>query len=228
MSTEYYPSVGQKVTFIEVQAGKVNIHEASVNAIAPGEVSLDLTEDVSLRDRALVSLNYIFGGHQWRAKAIVQSAASGSVKVTLRGNPSRGESRDFIRAQLDMKTAFAPLQGTSIDEAQAEMDRIGMGLDSPDLQELSVNLSGNGIAFDWDTITQKGRYVAAYLVLSKSSGDELFTAVGKVVRAVKRNAVCEVALHFENLPEEEQDRLFDYVSAWYHAKIHMALSNLSG
>ena len=126
-----------------------------------------------------------------------------------------------------MNACFVTLQATSVEDAAAEMQRNAMDLDSPALSERSVNLSGNGIAFDWEEITQKGKYVAAHLVLSKSSGDELFSAVGRVVRAVKRDGVCEVALHFENLPESEQDRLFDYVSAWYHAKIHMALSNLT-
>ena len=75
---------------------------------------------------------------------------------------------------------------------------------------------------------KKGDYVAAALLLERNSGNEIIVAAGKVVRVKTGSGISEIALFFEGLSDENQDTLFDFVSTWYHAQIHLALSSLTG
>lgn len=228
MGKDFYPVIGQKATFIAVKNGQVNVVETEIVAHEVEGLTVRYEGSIALESGNLVSLNYGLDGHQWRAKAVVSSHNEGKLSVNLRGNPSRGESRDFIRAQLDIPTAFIPLQSTDLEAAKTEMERHFLTEDDDGWVSRSVNLSGNGLAFTWEESAKKGRYVAALLLLQKSSGNEVFVAAGKVVRCKPTEGGFDVALFFDGLSDEEQDRLFDYVSAWYHAKIHMALSSLTG
>jgi len=227
MSMEYYPEVGQRVTFIAVRSGQVHVLESEVQDRGEGRLSLSIVDPPALSDGGLISVNYLLGGHQWRAKGVVESAEGNRVSLVLKGNPSRGESRDFIRAQLDLPLVAHALNGKDLESATSEFSRLSPPSSFESIGAQSVNLSGNGIAYDSSTPVTKGTYVGVYMLLSRNSGDEVFGAVGKVVRSKPGANGVEVALFFEGLSEDDQDRLFEYVSAWYHARIHLALSSLT-
>ncbi len=228
MNTETFPAIGKRVTFIAVRDGQVHVLEATTETHGDTSLGLTLSDAVPLAEGALVSLNYQMDGNQWRAKGIVDHVDGASVSLTLRGAPSRGESRDFIRAQLEMPTIFSKMAARDQASAAGEIDHFFPSSDDAGWTERSVNLSGNGIAFEWDTPLKKGDYVAAALLLQRNSGDEIILAAGKVVRVKPATGFSEVALFFEGLSDENQDTLFDFVSTWYHAQIHLALSSLTG
>ena len=228
MGLEFYPEIGQRVTFIAVRSGQVHVLDSEVQSRSEGHVTLAIENPPELASGGLVSMNYALGGHQWRAKGIVAEVGPSTVSFQLRGRPSRGESRDFIRAQLDLPFVAHSLNSKDQESAVQEFARMSPPESFDGIGVESVNLSGNGIAYESVTPVAKGSYVGVYLLLSRNSGDEVFGAVGKVVRSKPGGAGTEVALYFEGLGEDEQDRLFEYVSAWYHARIHLALSSLTG
>ena len=228
MGLEFYPEIGQRVTFIAVRSGQVHVLDSEVKGRSEGQVTLGIENPPELASGGLVSMNYALGGHQWRAKGIVAETGPSTVSFQMKGQPSRGESRDFIRAQIDLPFVAHTLTSKELESAVQEFSRMSPPESFEGIGMESVNLSGNGIAYDSVTPVAKGAFVGVYILLSRNSGDEVFGAVGKVVRSKPKGSGTEVALYFEGLGEEEQDRLFEYVSAWYHARIHLALSSLTG
>ena len=58
--------------------------------------------------------------------------------------------------------------------------------------------------------------------------EEILHTIGRIVRVGGRGGPDDVAIHFEHIDDETQDRLFEYVSGQYHAQIHIALSKAMG
>ena len=225
---ENFQTIGQSITFIAVRAGQVHVVKAEVASVLDSGAEVVLEEELDLQEGGLVSLNYALEGHQWRAKAVIDSAVGADVRLTLRGNPSRGESRDFIRAQLEMKAEFHSLGEGDLVRASAAFEHHDVPSSPESVRSYDINLSGNGLAYHSNTPSKKGHWVGVHLFLENNRGGEWFSAVGKVVRARTTGERSEIALFFEGLSDGEQDQLFDYVSTWYHAKIQLALSNMAG
>ena len=159
---------------------------------------------------------------------MVESLNGVEVGLALRGSPSRGESRDFIRAQLELRAEFHSLGSSEMEDAVKSFERIEVPSSPDSLDSYDINLSGNGLAYRSPTLQKKGSWVGVHLFLENNKGGDWFSAVGKVVRSKGDGEATEVALFFDGLSDSDQDRLFDYVSTWYHAKIQLALSNMAG
>ena len=217
---------GQLVTAISVRDGEVHVLRGHVVRADADVVTLQLDDaavaDTTLRTGARLTLNYLVEAHGWRVRARVDAVRpGGAVDVGLLERPTRGENRDFIRAELTLPTFVERLGTTDLPEAQGLQLRHRTAPPDPGWTERTIDLSAGGVRFLWDRLARKGDLLDVRFVLP--GGEEPVEVIGRVVRVRARDAGQEIALRFEGVDERVQDALFEAVSSIYHAEIHRRL-----
>ena len=222
------PEVGQSINLIGVSGGQVHVYHSDGEACNADAVTVSVNsqgEVAGVRDGAVVTLQYQQGGYQWRGRGIVDGVDGTRITLQWKGSASRGENRDFIRAVVEIPVFAGGLRGKDIDSALREQESNSVAPDSDAWVSREIDLSGNGVKFDWDGTVSKGDIVDFRLNLPFSTGNEMVPLLGRVVRVQSRGDTRSVALHFEGIEESIQDQLFEFVSARYHAQIQMALAS---
>lgn len=232
MSSPSYPVAGQTLQLIAVQGGHIHIAQATVENASSESVAVTLADPAMAThiDAATrVTLNYLEGDSTWRLKASPLSVDdSGAISLQPQGNPARGEQRDFIRAEVELHHFLGALSGDDLDSAERSQEQTHLPLDSEAWRKGLVDLSGNGARFRSPGNWKRGNLVDFRVRLPIGDGEEVLSALGRIVRVGGRGGDDDVAVHFERIDDETQDRLFEYVSGQYHAQIHIALAKAMG
>lgn len=224
------PAQDQDLTCIAVYAGNVHLLPAHATAVTPEGVLLLLDgppgETPTLPVGAPVTLIYAGGDAVLRLKGRVAGApAAGQLEIEAAGAPTAGERRDFIRTEAQLAIFVDSLRATTTEAAAKEQEAHPVAEGSDAWQSTLVDISGNGAAFAWGLPTTKGALLDVRLHIPSRRGDGPIRAVGSVVRVKPDGDVFQIAVHFEHIAEEQQDRLFSFVASRYYAEIYKKIAD---
>ena len=225
-----WPEPDQDLTCIVVYAGNVHLLASRVKVVRDDALVLALDiapEDIpALAPGAPVTLIYPGGDSMLRLKGrVARVPEPGLLDVTTIGSPTAGERREFIRADADMPCFVDALTATSIEAATREQEAHPVAAEDPAWTVRQVDISGNGAAFDWDRLVAKGDLIdLRFKIPSRRAMREVAT-IGRVVRVKKAASGFSVAVHFETIDDETQNRLFSFVMTRYYAQIYKKLAS---
>lgn len=224
------PAQDQELTCIAVHAGNVHLMPAHATAVSPEGVLLTLDtapdETPTLPAGAPVTLIYAGGDAVLRLKGrVAGSPADGQLEIEAAGAPTQGERRDFIRTEAELEIFVDPLRSTVLEDAIREQEAHPVSRGDSVWHKLLVDISGNGAAFTWDRPTTKGALLDVRLTIPSRRGDGTIAAVGSVVRVKQEGDRFNIAVHFEHIEQEQQDRLFGFVASRYYAEIYRKIAD---
>jgi len=216
-------AAGQDMTVIAVAGGEVKVIRARAAEVQSEGAVLELLGDGDssgpIKDRMRVTLNYVIGGEGFRVRARTSAVDGNRVSVSFDEAPTRGEQRDFIRADVELPVFIDRLAADDLSQARDAQDRNHIPTESGQWKNMEIDLSGGGVSLITDLRLKKSDYLDFRVKLPSHDGDVPVLLIGEIVRARPGAKGCDVAVRFVDTDDDTQDLLFDYVSHQYHAQI---------
>ncbi len=220
MDSERYPAEGQMVTAVTVRDGDAHV--------LVGTTILQKAERLVVRfeadDSAHVptkgqSLTLLYGGdvRVLRLRAKVTEQIEGlKVLLSPQGPVTEGERREFLRAEIPVRMyceVVGPDHVLPGEESAPDTSQ-------PGWSDETVDLSGSGVRFFWDSICKAGDLMLVRMQLPLPS-NPVVAAIGEVVRA-KHDAdsgKLDVATHFTTVAMPDRDRMINCVFRTYYDQL---------
>lgn len=208
------------VTAVTVREGDVRVLAGTVIVSNPRKlvVRFEATDGLPSRGQT-VTLLYGGGERVLRLRTVVAEVIDQSQALLEPVSPvTEGERREFLRAEAVVRLRAETVGPDYVLPGEPAPPT------GPGWENQTVDLSGSGVKFLWDSLCKKGDLMLVQIVLP-APGDPTVRALGEVIRAQRdaESGKLDVAVHFSTVAESDRDRLVDYVFRRYYEQLGSTL-----